>query len=87
MKFRDGPAAVIPPFFYKRGTFLTMRATVQNSDGKAVKKEGKSEDLPQDCEFRASVEQGLWFDPLDKKGHPGSILSVRDFFLPRTKGN
>ena len=48
MQIRDGPAAVIPPFFIREGTFLAIYATVQvKRDGKAAEKVGESEDLPE----------------------------------------
>jgi hypothetical protein len=47
VRIGSGPAAVIPPFLIK-GTFLANMATFPiNRNGKAAKKTGKSEDLPE----------------------------------------
>jgi len=62
VRIGSGPAAVIPPFLIK-GTFLAIYATFPiNRNGKAAKKAGKSEDLPEQNRHTSAGYDGvMWF--------------------------
>ena len=66
MKIGNGPAAVTPSFSFRERNCFNLCESL-SKDGKAVKSEGKSEDLPED-NIR---HRGLWqniADLEDKKG-------------------
>lgn len=55
VKIGDGPAAVTLPFSkfnLDKGTLMAMRCHCSNTDGKAAKREGKSEDLSEQKALR-----------------------------------
>ena len=59
VKIGSGPAAVIPTF-NKKGTFLATMATVPAiRNGKAAKKAGESEDLPEKTAVPLRSDRGV----------------------------
>ena len=56
VRIGSGPATVIPPFLIK-GTFLAQICATfpRNWNGKAAKKAGKSEDLPEQNRYTSAV--------------------------------
>ena len=61
---------------------------MDETDGKAAKRAGKSEDLSEQKALRPSWTVGAWLDLEDKNGtSPDRLTFGPGFFLPRTLNN